>query len=66
MTSLPDDQVLQLRAIKSERCAASDRNTCARSSESASADHQRAEGGPDGRDDRRFGPAEWGVERDDS
>src|SRR5690606_23988446 len=35
MTSLPDDQVLQLRAIKSERCAASDRNTCARSSESA-------------------------------
>jgi hypothetical protein len=36
MTSLPDDQVLQLRAIKSERCAASDRNTCARSSESAS------------------------------
>src|SRR5690606_30310576 len=38
MTSLPDDQVLQLRAIKSERCAASDRNTCARSSESAVVD----------------------------
>lgn len=32
---LPNDQVLHLRAIKSERCAASDRNTCAPSSESA-------------------------------
>lgn len=35
MTSSHNDQVLHLRAIKSERCAASDRNTCARSSESA-------------------------------
>ena len=35
MTTAPNDQVLRLRAIRSERCAASDRNTCARSSESA-------------------------------
>ncbi|WP_244970582.1 integrase core domain-containing protein, partial [Novosphingobium aerophilum] len=44
-----DDQVLHLRAIKSEHCAASDRNTCARSSESAnetlflSMDHARVQ-----------------------
>jgi len=48
-----NDQVLYLRAIKSERCAASDRNTCARSSESAcsraprcAADYQGKVSGP--------------------
>ena len=35
MTSTTNDQALQLRAIRSERCAASNRNACARSSESA-------------------------------
>jgi len=35
MTSSPNDQMIHLRAIRSERRAASDRNTCARSSESA-------------------------------
>jgi hypothetical protein len=35
VTSTTNDQPLQLRAIRSERCAASDWNACARSSESA-------------------------------
>ena len=35
MTSTTNDQALQLRAVRSERCAASNRNACARWSESA-------------------------------